>query len=129
MAASPYLWRILSKATEVESEKWPDLPALVNSGTVTRAGFYRAFNDFSLATKTPTQVAQTKLGEVRLTHSDVEAPLDKTWLAMCQIEAAESVTEIPSPSSVVPGTKVDARVYKLIQDFDPKGIGHGECGR
>ncbi|OAP57134.1 hypothetical protein AYL99_07871 [Fonsecaea erecta] len=141
MAAAPYLFRILSEPTEVDRQSWEkwycseNMPDLINAKAVTRAGLYEAFNDYPLATKTPNLVSQTTLHDVTVTHTDIEPPTEKTFLAMCQVEdptlaKKQHLQNIDQSASSLAGKSAkssarwDSRVYKLIQDFDPKGLGH-----
>ncbi|KIW86631.1 uncharacterized protein Z519_12756 [Cladophialophora bantiana CBS 173.52] len=141
MAASLYLLRVLSEPAEVDRESWEkwycseNLPSLVNAKAVTRAGLYQAFDDYPLATKTPKAVGQTTLHGVKVTHTDIEPPTEKTFLAMCQIEdptlaRSQHLQNVGQAGEVLSGKSPtscgvwDSRVYKLIQDFDPRGLGH-----
>ncbi|EXJ56089.1 hypothetical protein A1O7_09020 [Cladophialophora yegresii CBS 114405] len=134
MAASPYLLRILSKPTNDDVDSWTKwymsegLPNLLSKLNATRATFYHVYNDFNLATKTPLDVNKSKLHSVQLTHTDLEPPADKTCLALCQLDSFDNLEEIFRLSDLTNdkahGTVSDLRVYKLIQDFDPRGIGH-----
>ncbi|KIX92798.1 uncharacterized protein Z520_11461 [Fonsecaea multimorphosa CBS 102226] len=141
MAAASYLFRVLSEPTGVERQSWEkwycseNIPSLVNAKAVARAGLYEAFDDYPLTTKTPNVVSQTSLHDVTVTHTDIEPPTEKTFLAMCQVEdptlAKEQHLQNIDQSTESLGGKSpktcavwDSRVYKLIQDFDPKSIGH-----
>lgn len=136
MASSPFLLRILSKPADGNVDAWSEwyasegLPTLISKIPVSRAFFYHAYNDFELKTKTPLEGRQTRLHSVELAHSDLEPPNDKTCLAMCQLDSMDSVQGIFSLSDLTRdlthATVSDIRVYKLIEDFDPKGIGHRE---
>lgn len=135
MAASPFLLRIISKPENSDVDSWTKwyttegLPALLSKIPASRAGFYHAYNDFQLQTKTPLAERETKLYAVQLSHTDIELPSDKTCLTMCQLDSIDSVEEIFRSSDLTGdashGTVSDIRVYKLIEDFDPKGFGHG----
>lgn len=137
MAASPFLLRIISKPTKGDVDSWTKwyttegLPALLSKMRASRAGFYHAYNDFELQTKTPLAERETKLHAVQLSHTDIEPPNDKTCLTMCQLDSIDPVEEIFRSSDLTGdashGTVSDIRVYKLIEDFDPKEYGHGEC--
>lgn len=139
MAASPFLLRILSKPADGDVDSWTKwytsegLPALLSKIPASRTTFYHAYNNFELSTKTPLEVAETKLHSVQLSHTDLESPNDKTCLTMCQLDSIESVEDIFRLSDLTGdakhGTVSDIRVYKLIEDFDPKGVGHRECAQ
>jgi hypothetical protein len=139
---SPYLLRVISKPTKVDSETWTKwyldehVPDLINSGTAIRAGFYHAFNDFDLSTKTPAQPKPTMLGDQQLKHTDLEAPSERKFLAMYQTDfedpfATENMKKVRLQSDMLPGRDVmpsaefDVRVYKLIENYDPQGLGEG----
>lgn len=136
MAASPFLLRIISKPVNGDVNSWSKwytsegLDALLSKIPASRAGFYHAYNDFDLSTKTPLERRETQLHNVQLSHTDLEPPNDKTCLTMCQVDSIESVDEMFHLSDLKGdtshGTLSDARVYKLIEDFDPKGTGHCE---
>lgn len=137
MAASPFLLRIISKPTGSDVESWSKwytsegLPALFQKIKATRGVFYHAYNNFILATKTPLDVNKTQLHNVHLKHTDLEPPTDKTSLTMCQLESIDDLEEIfrvcDLTGDKTHGSVSDIRVYKLIQDFDPQGVGHCEC--
>lgn len=61
MAPSKYLLRVLSKPTKVSEEKWSNwyadehVPDTVKAGVADRGAFFRAYNDFPLAVKTPSK--------------------------------------------------------------------------
>lgn len=139
---SPYLLRVISKPTKVDGEQWTKwyldehVPDLINSETAVRAGFYHAFDDFDLSTKTPANSKQTKLRDQQLNHTDIEPPGEKRFLAMYQTEfedpfATENMKKVRLQSDMLPGREVmasaefDVRVYKLIENYDPKGLGEG----
>ncbi|KIW77578.1 hypothetical protein Z517_10024 [Fonsecaea pedrosoi CBS 271.37] len=139
--SAPYLFRVLSEPSGLDRQSWEkwycseNIPSLVKAKAVTRAALYEAFDDYPLATKTPIQVGQTTLHDVKVTHTDIEPPTEKTFLAMCQVEDPASAREehskrIAQTSEVLAGKPPkscatwDSRIYKLIQDFDPKGLGH-----
>jgi hypothetical protein len=136
MAASPFLLRIISKPADGNVDSWTKwytsegLPGLLSKIPASRAGFYHAYNDFELQTKTPLAGKETKLHSVQLSHTDIEPPSDKPCLTMCQLDSIDSVEEVFRRSDLTGdpshGTVSDIRVYKLIEDFDPKGFGHGE---
>ena len=120
-------------------EKWTSQNAtsLIESKAATRVGLYQAFNDYPLATKTPDTVNDTKLHSVDVTHSNIEPPTDKRCLVMYQTEDPDVLTKeflrnIRQASDTLSGKEPmscaewDSRVYKLIQDFHPKGAGYGE---
>lgn len=129
MSSSPFLLRLLTKPIDGNtgtSDNWfclEKLPQLIQSTTATRAGYYRAYNDFALSTKTPDEVNQTKLGNFEIAQSDLEPPTEKTCLGMCQIE--DLATMKPQSEDNM-HAELDSRVYRLIQDFDPRGIGHSK---
>jgi hypothetical protein len=139
MAATPFLLRIVSKPADSDVDSWTKwytsegLPTLLSKIPASRAVFYHAYNDFELATKTPLEVCKTQLHAVQLPHTDLEAPNDKTCLTMCQLDSIDSAEEIFRLSDLTGdadhGTVSDIRLYKLIEDFDPKGIGHCECAQ
>lgn len=129
MSSSPFLLRLLTGPIDGKtgaSDNWlcsEKLPHLIQSTTATRAGYYQAYNDFALSTKTPDEVSQTKLGNFEIAQSDLEPPTEKTCLGMCQIENPATI-EIQNEDNL--HAELDSRVYRLIQDFDPRGIGHSK---
>lgn len=66
MAPSQYLLRVLSKPTKVSEEKWSKwyvdehVPDTVKAGVVDRGAFYKAYNNFPLAVKTPSKADSQK---------------------------------------------------------------------
>ncbi|KAK4936389.1 hypothetical protein LTR10_022715 [Elasticomyces elasticus] len=143
MATSPYLFRVLAKPTKVDLDTWEEwtslenIASLIETKAATRVGLYQAFNDYPLATKTPNTVDQTKLHSVNVTHSDVEPPTEKRCLVMCQTEDPDVLkkqflknvsqgSDIFSGKEPISCAEWDSRVYKLIQDFDPKGAGYND---
>jgi hypothetical protein len=143
---SPYLIRVISKPTKVDHDLWNKwytevhIPDLINSGTATRAAFYHAFDGYTLSTKTPQQVAPTKLGGQFLNHTDFEPPGEKRYLAMYQSDhaeplATENAKQIRTEHDMLPGkafrpcAEWDTRIYKLIESYDPRGLGESKIAR
>lgn len=134
MAASPYLLRILSKPIRENVSSWLEwyqtegLPKTIAKTNAVRGGLYQAYNTFELATKTPLDTKATNLHEVQVSHIDLEPPADKTCLALCQInsiDAVETLFKAATPPQDGPHSAIsDIRVYRLIEDFDPRGLGH-----
>ncbi|KAI1607851.1 hypothetical protein EDD36DRAFT_479262 [Exophiala viscosa] len=141
MATSSHLFRVLSKPIKVDIETWENwigsesMTGLIQTNSVTKVGIYQAFNEYPLATKTPNTVDQTKLHSVDVTHSDIEPPTEKCCLMMYQTDDPEFLKEqflrnIGQSNGTLSGKEPiscaewDSRVYKLVQDFDPKGAGY-----
>ena len=141
MGPSAYLLRVLSKPIQVDEKLWQKwyidehVPDVVGTGTCTRGALYRAYNDFALQTKTPTQSGETKLHSAQLSHFD-ELPTDKTFCAVYQTNfekpfESEEIKEVRPTSELLPGKEYspcadwDVRVYKLIQNYDPDNLGEG----
>ncbi|KAI1628309.1 hypothetical protein EDD37DRAFT_678474 [Exophiala viscosa] len=143
MATSSHLFRVLSKPIKVDIETWENwigsesMTGLIQTNSVTKVGIYQAFNEYPLATKTPNTVDQTKLHSGNVTHSDIEPPTEKCCLMMYQTDDPEFLKEqflrnIGQSNGTLSGKEPiscaewDSRVYKLVQDFDPKGAGYSE---
>lgn len=135
MAASPYLLRIIAKPKDEAVEDWINwyksdgLPETLTKITATRAGLYHAYNTFTLQTKTPLDGEETELHEMKLSQKiDLEPPGDKVMLVMAQIESIDNAEEIfrrAVPPTEGPHAAVaDIRLYKLIEDFDLRRLGH-----
>lgn len=130
MVTSPYLLRILSKP-HIHVDEWSawykdtTMPRILFKTKAARGGFYHAYNTFELTTKTPLDGKNTGLHDVQLTHTNLEPPADKICLTLLQLESIDSKGELFH--AVDPGTEraiSDIRVYKLIEDFDPRGLGY-----
>lgn len=135
MAASPYLLRIIAKpANEAVGDwmKWyksEGLPETLSNVTATRTGLYHAYNNFELQTKTPLDGEETELHEMKLSQTiDLEPPGDKVVLVMAQIESIDDADEIfrraSPPTEGAHAAVADIRLYRLIEDFDPRKLGH-----
>ena len=142
MAPDHYLLRVLSKPNsnvdEATWQKWyidEHIPDVVGSGTTTRGALFRASNDFTLQTKTPTSSNKSDLHNVQLSHFN-ESPEDKTFLAVYQTQfekplESKKFDAIRTTSDLLPGkvtqpnAEWDIRVYKLIQNYDPDNLGDG----
>ena len=93
---------------------------------------FRAYNDFTLQTKTVTDSAETKLHAVQLSHFD-EKPTDKTFCAVYQtniedVYGSEEFKKVRTTSDLLPEkhrdcASWDIRIYKLIQNYDPDNLG------
>jgi hypothetical protein len=142
MTPAPYLLRVISRPVKVTNEEWTKwyleehLPDLINTGTTKTAALYSAFEDFPLSTKTPAKSEKTTLGGRQIAHTDIEIPSEKRFLALYQTEFprpthTEEYKKVRTESDIFPGKKsdevadFDIRVYKLIQNFDPKNLGEG----
>ncbi len=135
--ASPYLVRIIAKPATGDVAPWlawyqaEGLPATLAKTQATRAGLFHAYHAFTLQTKTPLDGAQTGLHETTLSQTiDLEPPADKVVLAMAQVdlaqeEDADALLQLARPPTAGPHAAVaDVRLYRLIEDFDPRGLGH-----
>jgi len=138
MAPSKYLIRALSKPIKVDEslwEKWyaeEHTPDAVNAGIGDRGAFFRAHNEFSLQTKTPSGSGETKLHGAQLSHFN-ELPGDKTFCAVYQtkfenyteteeIKKTMTTSEMFGGKEFFPLAEWDVRVYELIQDYNPDNL-------
>ena len=141
MGPSPYLLRVLSQPTKVDEQLWQKwystehVPDVVDTGTTTRGALFRAYNDFTLQTKTVSDSSDTQLHAVQLSHFD-EKPTDKTFCAVYQSDfenlyESEEIKKVRTSSDLLPGGEFrpcaewDVRIYKLIQNYDPDNLGEG----
>ena len=141
MGPSPYLMRVLSKPTKVDENHWQEwytgehIPDVVGFGVANRGALYRAYNDFTLQTKTPGDSGETKLHSAQLSHFN-ELPADKTFSATYQtdhedytktkeIKKVRTTADMFNGEPYTPMAEWDSRVYKLIQNYDPDNL--GEC--
>ncbi|KAF2456053.1 hypothetical protein BDY21DRAFT_55168 [Lineolata rhizophorae] len=125
---SPYLLRVNSRPSrpDIGDDLWTEfctkerLPDLVKSGVATRAAFYRELHNFP------------PLSGVRPPKDEAEK--SRNFLAMCQSNHqtpidTEEYRNLRLDSDLLPEGEVksmgdyDARNFKLIQNFDPKGVG------
>ena len=137
MAASSYLLRIIAKPKDESVSEWLDwyksdhLPETLSKVNAIRSGLYHAYNTFELKTKTPAGGESTDLHEVTLSQNiDLEPPGDKVVLVMAQIDSGDNVEETfklaSPPTEGKHAAEADIRLYKLIEDFDPRNLGHGK---
>lgn len=133
--ASPYLLRIIAKPKDEPVESWIDwyksegLPATLSKVHATRSSLCHTYNDFRLQTKTPLEGQATDLHEVQLSQNiDLEPPNDKVVLVLAQIGPLDGIEEtfrLASPPVEGEHAAIaDIRLYKLIEDYDPKKLGH-----
>ena len=143
MAPPKYLMRILSQPTGVDEATWQKwyvqehVPDVVNNGVAVRGALFRAFNDFTLQTKTPADGSgETKLHDAELSHFN-ESPTDKTFCAVYQTNfenytQTEEIKKVPLTTDMFGGKEFfpmaqwDARVYELIQNYDPDNLGESK---
>lgn len=95
------------------------LPDLVNSGTTKRAAFYRETFDFALATK-----ERHPRSYLALYQTEFEEPLAREEYAT---KVRHSSDLFPKNKDTTANGDFDARNYKLMVDYDPKGTGESEC--
>lgn len=141
MPPPPYLLRVLSKPTQVDEKTWEKwyneehVPDVVNGGLSQNGALFRAYNDFSLKSKTPTGIGSTDLSGVKLSHFN-EAPDNMTFCAIYQTDIekpmqSEIVNNLPKTGKLLRGkehfplAEWDIRTYKLLQDYDPDKLGDG----
>ncbi len=142
MPPSKYLIRALSQPTKVDAELWEKwyiaehLPDAVNGGVGDRGALFRAYNDFALQTKTPSDSGATDLHGAQLKHFE-ERPDGMTFLAMYQTKF-ENYTETEEAKKIrttseyfngeafFPFADFDVRVYELIQDYNPDELADSE---
>jgi hypothetical protein len=135
MAASSHLLRIIAKPENESVDSWLDwyksegLPETLSKVKATRGSLFHAYNTFELQTKTPLDGRETDLHEMKLSQTiGLEPPNDKVVLVMAQIESIDNTEEIfrlaTPPTGGLHAAVADIRVYKLIEDFDPRKLGH-----
>jgi len=105
----------------------------VNHGVTERGALFRAYNDFSLQTKTPINPGKTDLHNVQISHFN-EGPADKTFCACYPTKyedftQTEEVKKVRQKAECLGGAEYhglaewDVRVYELIQNYDPDNLG------
>lgn len=135
MATSPYLLRIIARPEKEAVSSWLDwykseyLPESLDKLNAVRGGLFHAYNNFELQTKTPVDGKETELHEMKLSQTiDLEPPTDKVVLVMAQIKSIANTEEIfrlaSPPTDGAHAAVADIRVYKKIEDFDPRKLGH-----
>ncbi|KAB5560327.1 hypothetical protein GE09DRAFT_1057933 [Coniochaeta sp. 2T2.1] len=117
MATCAYLLRIIC------------LPETLDRVKATRGGLYHAYDTFELQTKTPLDGRETELHDMKLSQTiDFESPTNKVVLMMAQIQSIENPEDIfrlaSPPVSGPHASAADIRLYKLIEDYDPRSLGH-----
>jgi hypothetical protein len=139
MPPSKYLIRALTQPTKVDEQLWEKwyaeehLPEAVNAGVGDRGGLFRAYDDFVLKAKTPSNPGETTVNGAKFAHFN-EPPNDKTFCAMyhtkfedyTQTEEAKMISTTSDyfdGQSFFPLAEFDVRVYELIQDYNPDGLG------
>jgi hypothetical protein len=128
MPTSPYLLLVNSRPTSVPDTLWTEwyttehLPDLVNSKASTRATFYQ---EVSAQTTTTNTADSNPRHFLALYQTDHEEPLKSDGYVQ-EVRKHSDLFEAASgkPRNQDNG-EFDARNYKLIQDFDPKGLGDG----
>jgi hypothetical protein len=126
---SQYLFTVNSRPTgcdEATWEKWyaeEHIPDLVGNKASTRASIYRETSDVP-----------------SLYKGNAEQPYSRKYLALYQTDfdellKSEGYNGVRKTSELFPGSKVinenaefDARNYKLVDVFDPKGLGDSKHG-
>jgi hypothetical protein len=136
MAPAQYLLRVLSKPTKVSEDKWSKwyadehVPDTVKAGVAERGAFYKAYNDFPLAVKTPTKAASksgTELNGAKVKDFPEWAD-DFVDLAVYQTKfedytQTEEIKNIPQKADAFGGeaffplAEWDVRVYKVCLIF------------
>ncbi len=124
MATSPYILTVNSRPTVVSNDLWTEwytvehLPDLVNSKASTRAAFYQeighAFNPDPQNPRPFLAVYQTDFEELLKSNNYLENVRHTSSLFMK--EGATSDRNLQNGD-------FDARNYRLIQNFDPNGVG------
>ncbi len=123
---SPYLLRVNSRPTKVDEatwEKWyieEHVPDLQNAKVSVRAAFYRSTHDLG-GLSTATEIPADEKQFLALYQCEMAVPL----------ETKEYLEGVPKTSEMLPGKQIgpcaewDVRNYELIEERDPKGLGHG----
>lgn len=129
MTLSPYLLHVNSRPTAVDENTWTKwyttehLPDLVGHGASTRASFYREeASPSELVAKDATNPRKF----LALYQSDHEEPLKSDGYVQKVRHTSELFRDASGKEENRENGEFDARNYKLIQDYDPNGLGNGK---
>jgi len=121
---SPYLLRVNSNPVKVDAatwEKWyleEHIPDLVDGGVATRAALYKSTHDLG-GLSTATEIPADEKQFLALYQTEHAVPLETK-----EYKSLRTTSEMLPGKDIMPCAEWDVRNYELIEDRDPKGLGH-----
>lgn len=123
---SPHLLRVNSRPVKVGDDTWEKwyleehIPDLVNGGVATRAALYKSTHDLG-GLQTATEIPANEKRFLALYQTEHAVPLETK-----EYKSLRTTSEMLPGRDIMPCAEWDVRNYDLIEDRDPKGLGHRE---